>query len=121
MDREQIKHIIDNPEEYDESREETLTAWLRDGHSKRMRWVMVNVYVGYTILTLPMIYCAWAFFRTDRTQSQILYAVLFLFCNAWIGFLSVFAWVMMQRPNISRQIKRLELHIAELTETLSGR
>jgi hypothetical protein len=121
MDREQLKKIIDSPEAYDESKEETLYSWLRDFYGKRMRWVMINVLVGYVILVVPIIYSAIAFFRSDQARSQILYATIFLFCNLWMGFISVFGWVMMQRPSISREIKRLELRVAELSESVGNK
>lgn len=121
MNREELKKIIDSPESYDETRAETVYAWFRDCYSRRMRWVMVCVYVQYSILLVPLVYSAIAFFRTDQVRSQILYATIFLFCNLWIGFVSVFAWVMMQRPSISREIKRLELRIAELTEAIGSK
>jgi len=121
MDREQLKKIIDSPEAYDESKEETLYAWFRDCYSKRMRWVVIGIYIGYLILVVPTVYSAVAFFRTDQAGSQILHATLFLFCNLWVGFVSVFGWVMMQRPSISREIKRLELRIAELGEAVGGK
>jgi hypothetical protein len=38
-----------------------------------------------------------------------------------MGSESVFAWVMMQRPRISRERKRLELCIAELIETIKDK
>ncbi|MHC4519710.1 MAG: DUF6768 family protein [Planctomycetota bacterium] len=120
MDREQLKKIIDSPEAYDESKEETLYAWFRDAYSKRMRWVATCIWIQYTILTVPTIYSAIAFFRTDQARSQIMHATIFLFCNMWIGFISVFGWVMLQRPNISREFKRLELRIAELSEAIGN-
>lgn len=118
MDREQLRRIIDSPENYDEDKAETVYAWFRDCYSRRMRWVMICVYVQYSILIVPTVYSAIAFFRTDQIGSKILYATIFLFANLWMGFISVFAWVMMQRPSISREIKRLELRIAELSETI---
>ncbi|UCD50210.1 MAG: hypothetical protein JSW27_22105 [Phycisphaerales bacterium] len=121
MDREQIKKIIDSPDAYDESREETVYAWFRDAYSKRMRWVMICVYVQYIVLLVPMVYSAVAFFRTDQIRYQILHATIFLFCNLWMGFISVFGWVMLQRPNIGREFKRLELRIAELSEAISDK
>jgi hypothetical protein len=121
MDREQLKKIIDSPEAYDETKEETVYAWFRDCYGKRMRWVMVCVYIQYAILVVPIVYSAIAFFRTDQVRSQILHATIFLFCNLWMGFVSVFAWVMMQRPSISREIKRLELRIAELGEAIGSK
>lgn len=121
MDREQIKRIIDSPPAYDETKEETVYAWLRDWYGKRMRWVMICVFAQYIILLVPAVYSAVEFFRTDQVRSQILHATIFLFCNLWMGFVSVFGWVMMQRPRISREIKRLELRIAELNETISNK
>jgi len=121
MDREQLKKIIDSPEAYDETKEETIFNWLRDCYGKRMRWVLTAVYVQYIILLAPMIYTAVAFFRTDQIGSKIMYATLFLLCNLWMGFVSVFGWVMLQRPSISREFKRLELRIAELSEAVGER
>lgn len=121
MDREEIKKIIDSPAGYDESREETLYGWFRDAYSKRMRWVTSLVWVQYIILVVPTVYCAIAFFRTDQVGTQILHATIFLFCNLWMGFISVFGWVMLQRPTIRREFKRLELRIAELSEAIGGK
>lgn len=120
MDREQLKKIIDGPETYDETKEETVYAWLRDCYGRRMRWVLVVVGVQYVILVVPAVYSALAFFRTDQVRPQILHATIFLFCNLWMGFGSVFGWVMMQRPSISREIKRLELRVVELSEVVGN-
>ncbi|MHC4727102.1 MAG: DUF6768 family protein [Planctomycetota bacterium] len=114
MDKEQIRKIIDSPQEYDESKEDTMRSWFRDGWSKRMRWITFGVCVSYIVLLVPIIISVIQFFRTEEIKYQIMYAAIFLFCSHWIGFESVFAWVMMQRPRISR----LEFRIAELIETI---
>ena len=121
MDKEQIKKIIDSPPEYDESKEVTMRSWLRDCWSKRMRLVLIYVNVGYLILLAVGIFCAIKFFRTGQTSYQIMYSAIFVCCSQWLGFMSVFGWVMMQRPSISREIKRLELRIAELDETVKNK
>ncbi len=121
MDKEQIKKIIDNPPEYDESKENTLCVWLRDGHSKRMLWVAICVYSQYAILSALLIFSAIKFFIADQAGGQIMYAAIFICCSLWMGFISVFGWVMMQRPSISREIKRLELRIAELNEIVENK
>jgi hypothetical protein len=121
MDKEQIKKIIDSPLEYDESKEDTMLQWFIDGYSKRMRWITFGVCASYFILLVPIIISVIQFFKTDQTKYQIMYAAIFIFCSHWIGFESVFAWVMMQRPRISRERKRLELCITELIETIKGK
>jgi hypothetical protein len=118
MDKEQIKKIIDSPPEYDESKEDTIRSWFKDAYSKKMRWIMLGVCAFYLVIAIPMVFCAIQFFRADQVKDQIMYAAIFLFCSHWIGFESVFAWVMMQRPRSSRERKRLELCIAELIETI---
>ena len=121
MDKEQIKKIIDSPPEYDESKEVTMRSWLGDLYSKRMRLVVLNVFVCYFICLVPIIFCAIKFFRTEQVQYQIMHAAIVVCCSHWLGFASVYAWVMMQRPSISRKIKRLELRIAELTQTVENK
>lgn len=118
MDKQQINTIIESPPDYDESKEDTMRQWFIDGHSKKMRWIVFCVYASYIILLIPMVFSAIQFFRIDQVRGQIMYAVIFLFCSHWMGFESVFAWVMMQRPRQSRERRKLELCIAELIETI---
>ena len=119
MNEEQIKKIIEDT--YDESKEDTVRSWIRDCYSKKMRWVIINGYAVYLISSALAIFSALKFFRTDQIKYQIMYAAIFVCCNLWSGFVTVFGWVMMQRPRINREIKRLELRIAELNETVKAR
>jgi hypothetical protein len=121
MNEEEIKKIIDDQGKYDESKESSMCSYVRDMYSKKMLWVVLNVFIMYSICLVLMIFCAFKFFQTDQTRYQIMYAAIFICCNAWMGFVSVFAWVMVQRPSVSRGIKRLELRIAELNETVKGK
>jgi uncharacterized membrane protein len=102
----------------DDSKEVTMRSWFGDFYGKKMRFVMVDVFVCYFICLVLIIFIVIKFFVTDQTRYQIMHAAIFVCCNIWMGFVSVFAWVMMQRPSISRKIKRLELRIAELVETV---
>jgi len=118
MDKEQIKKIIDSPPEYDE---DSYYAMTRDFFSKKMRWIMITVYVWFLVFLVPIILSTIGFFLTDRTKYQIMYAAIFVCFFLSIGFLKVLAWVMLQRHGIQREIKRLELRIAELAETVKSK
>ena len=117
MDKEQIEEIINSSPQYNGTKEDTMCSWLKDAYSKRMRWIIICVNVGYLVLAVLMLFSAVEFFRADQAHYQIMYAVIFVFSSQWIGFISVFGWVMMQRPRISR----LEFRIAELIETIKDR
>lgn len=116
MSNEQIKRIVDNPLEYDESKEDSFRSTMKEYFSKKMRWVMINVYAWFFIFLVPVIISVIQFFKTDQTKFQIMYAAIFVCCTLSIGFLKVLAWGMLQRHSIKREIKRLELCVAELAQ-----
>ena len=116
MKDEQIKKITEDT--YDESREDTLRSMAREFYSRKMLWVVINLYVWFVIFLVPTIISVIQFFKTDETKFQIMYAAIFICCFLSIGFLKVFAWVMLQRHSVKREIKRLEISIAELSQTI---
>ena len=121
MDKEQIKKIIDSPLEYDESKEDTYRSMLRDFFSKEMRWVMINLYAWSAFFFVLVIISVVQFFKTDETKFQIMYATIFICCSLSIGLCKAITFVMLQRHSIKREIKRLELRIAELNETVKNK
>jgi magnesium-transporting ATPase (P-type) len=116
MNEEDIKRIIDGTEEYDETKEDSYRSMMRDFFSKKMRWVMVNLYVWSFIFLALIIFSIIQFFRADQTKFQIMYAAIFICCSLSIGLCKIITFVMLQRHSIKREIKRLELRIAELSE-----
>ena len=121
MDKEQIKKIIDSPLEYDESKEDTYFSMIRDFFSKQLRWALISLYVWFFIFLVPIIISVILFFRTDQVQYQIMYAAIFVCCWLSIGCLKIYMLVILQKYRISREIKRLELRIAELSETVKNK
>jgi hypothetical protein len=121
MNEEDIKRIIDGPQEYDESKEDSYRSMMRDFFSKKMRWVVINLYVWSFIFLALIIISIIQFFRTDQTKFQIMYAAIFICCSLSIGFCKVITFVMLQRHSIKREIKRMELRIAELSEYVKNK
>ena len=119
MNNEQIKKMLEDT--YDDSKEDSYRSMVRDFFSEKMRWVMITVWVWFFIFMVPIIISVIFFFMTDQTKFQIMYAAIFVCCTLSIGFLKVLAWVMLQRHSIKREIKRLELRIAELSEAVKDK
>jgi len=119
MSAEQLKKIIQDT--YDESKEDTYRSMLRDFFSKKMRWFTINAYAWSFIFLVLIIISIIQFFRTDQTKFQIMYAAIFVCCSLSIGFIKAVAFIMISRHNIKREIKRLELRIAELNETVKNK
>ena len=67
---------------------------------------------------ISAIYACVKFFDSALAKDQILYATVFLTCVVFISMVKTFAWQMMHRNSIKREIKRLAIRLAELTETV---
>lgn len=125
MDKEQIKKIIDSPpeynEEYDELKEDSYISWVRSAFKNCQSWAIILVFLHFFFFFALAIVCGVLFLTTDSTKYQIMYAAFFI-CCVLIGYLiKIFGWVMASRNSLKVEIKRLELRIAELNETVKNK
>jgi hypothetical protein len=116
MNDEQIKKMIDGT--YDESREDGIWTMLSDFYSRKMLSIAIFIWVWGILFMVMTVYGAVMFFRVDQTKSQIMYAAIFICGCQFVGLMKIFAWQMIHRNSIKREIKRLELRIAALAGSL---
>jgi len=116
MNNEEIRKIIDDV--YDDSREDSIRSMIGDFYSRRMRSTAILTWAVGLLFFAGAIYTGIRFFGADQTRDQIMYAAGFLCCVYLVGLMKIFAWQMLQRNSIKREVKRLELRIAELAGTL---
>lgn len=116
MNEDQIKKIVDDS--YDTAREDTLLSMASDFYSRKMMSTAILVWAWAILFLALAVYSAIQFFGTDDTKAQILYAVLFISGAHGIGLMKIFAWEMVHRHSIKREIKRLELRMAEFSEKI---
>jgi hypothetical protein len=118
MKDEEIRRIINDT--CDDSGEDSIRSMIGDFYNRRMLSTAVPIWAVGLIFVAGAIYSAVRFFRTGsgETKRQILYATLFICLLNLIGLLKIFAWQMIHRHGVKREIKRLEIRIAELTKSL---
>jgi hypothetical protein len=114
MNDEQIRKIIDGSHEYDDSREGTLRTMLADFYNRKMLSTAIFIWAWGIVVVAGAVYCAVQFFRNVEVRDQIMYAALFVCCVQFMALTKIFAWQMIHRNGILREIKRLELRVAEL-------
>jgi hypothetical protein len=119
MDNEEMRKIIDDI--YDESKEDTLLSMVGQLYSRKM-FPSIIVHGAYSLPFFALaVFCGIKFFKTDHLLYQIMYAAIFVCCVQFIVFSKVKYWQMLFKNNISREIKRLELRIAELNQTVKNK
>jgi hypothetical protein len=116
MSNEQIKNII--KDSYYGNKEETLRSMANDFYSRELLSTAILVWAWAILFIGLATYSAIQFFRTDQIRERIMYATLFILGAHGMGLIKVFAWAMVHQHSIKREIKRLELRVVELTETL---
>ena len=103
---------------YDNSKEDFLWAMVRDFYNKKMLPIIILLWAWAIILIATSVWSGIGFYNSDQVKSQIMYTVIFVCCIQFFVLVKIFAWQMIHRNGIKREIKRLELRIAELTQTI---
>jgi hypothetical protein len=119
MNNEQIKKKIEDT--YDDSKEDTLRSMISDFYSRKMWSIALLLWAFAIIFFAGAVYSGIQFYKTDQTKLQIMYAAVFILCVGGIGWLKIFGWQMLNKNSIKREIKRLELRIAELNQTVKDK
>ncbi len=119
MNDELIKKIIDGT--YDDSKEDTPLSVVRDLYSRKMLSTAILVWGWAIIFFAGAAYSTMQFFKNVETKPQIMYAAIFVCCVDGIIFMKIYACEMIHRHSVKREIKKLELRIAELNETVKNR
>ena len=119
MDQEQIKKIIEDT--YDDSKEDTLLSMVGQLYSRKMFSSFIVNAAYSSIFIVLAVFCGFEFFETQQVQYQIMYAAIFVCCIQFVTLRKNIYWQMLHKNSISREIKRLEIHIAELNETVKNK
>jgi len=114
-----MRRIIED--RYDDAGEDTLRSMVSDFYSRRLASTAILVWGAVTLFFALAAFSAFQFFQADRTKEQIMYATMFILGTQGIGLMKAFAWDMVHRHNIKREIKHLELRVAELSEAVKSR
>lgn len=119
MDQEQIKKIIEDT--YDDSKEDTLLSMVGQLYSRKMFSSLIAHGAYSSVFIALAVFCGIKFFQTQQVQYQIMYAAIFVCCIEFVILRKNIYWQMLHKNSISREIKRLEIRIAELNETVKNK
>lgn len=102
---------------YEELEEQSLIGKLGEVYKGKLGWLAVIMNVVHVVIFGLLIYCIVQFFGTNDTNELIKWASAGFLCMIAMGMLKLFIWMQMDKNDILRELKRLELQVA----TLSGK
>ena len=102
---------------YDELDEQNLIGKMGEVYKSKVGWLAIVMNVVYLGVFGLFIYCMVRFFGTTETNDLITWASAGFLCMIFMGMLKLYFWMQMDKNDILRELKRLELQVA----TLSGK
>lgn len=102
---------------YDELEEQNLIGKLGEVYKGKLGWLAAIMNVVHLLMFMAFVYCIVQFFNTENTNELIKWASAGFLSMIAMGMLKLFVWMQMDKNDILRELKRLELQIATFSKT----
>lgn len=100
---------------YDELGEQNLIEKLGEVHKGKMGWLASLITILHVLIFIVFIYCTVIFFDTEITNEMIKWACAGFLCMIFLSMMKLYIWFQMDKNDILRELKRLELQVAAMT------
>jgi hypothetical protein len=87
--------------------------------SGRMRWLNITGWIAGFVLFGVALLCAWQFVHQDDARTMMLWGAGTALAAAGLALIKVWFWMEIQRGAIVRELKRIQLQVANLEKTLA--
>ncbi|MCW5516505.1 DUF6768 family protein [Muriicola sp. Z0-33] len=99
---------------YDELEEQNIIGKMGEVYKGKFGWLAVIMNIITLAAFILMVYCIFQFFNTQETNELIKWSSGAFLCMIVMGMLKLFVWLQMDKNDILRELKRLELQLATL-------
>lgn len=101
---------------YDELEEQNLFGKVGRVYKSKMGWLAIIMNIVHLAIFGLFVYCTVQFLNTTETALLIKWAVAGFLCMMVMGMLKLYMWMQMDKNDILRELKRLELQVAVLSQ-----
>jgi uncharacterized protein YqhQ len=100
---------------YDELNEQNLFGKLEEVYRGKMGWLAVIMNILILLLFGFFVFCVIRFFESEGSVALIKWAAGGFLSIIALGMLKLYFWLQMDKNDIKRELKRIELQIAALS------
>lgn len=125
QEKEKIDELIketlskDEAKFYENLEEQDLLGKMGEVYRGKLGWLTILMNIVHLLVFGLFIYCLVRFFDTSATNELIQWASAGFLCMMVMGMLKLFVWMQMDKNDILRELKRLELQVATLTAKMT--
>ena len=102
------------------SDEPSVRLQLAETFRGKTGWMSAIGWVYLVVFGVLYVWTAVMFFLADDLDGRVFWGVVFLFCATATGMLKIWFMNLMNRNNVLRELKRLELAVTMLAERIEG-
>ena len=103
---------------YKDLEEQDLFSRLEEVYRGKLGWLAILMNLIMLILFGIFVFCAFKFAASTDPGAQISWAATGFLCILAVGMLKLYFWMQMDKNDIKRELKRIELQIAALSARL---
>lgn len=103
---------------YDDLEEQNLLGKMGVVYKSKMGWLAIIMNIVHLAIFGLFIYCVVQFMDTVETNDLIKWAVAGFLCIMVMAMLKLYMWMQMDKNDLLRELKRLELQVAALSQKL---
>lgn len=100
---------------YDELGEQNLIEKLGSVFKGKTGWLAIIMNLFNLVIFGLLIFCVVQFLNTEVTNELIKWGTGIFACLIFMGMIKLFVWMQMDKNDILRELKRLELQITTLS------
>ncbi len=119
-DKEKIDELIkealsvEEAKFYEDLDEQNLLGKLGQVHKGKTGWLATIMTIMHVLIFIVFVFCTIRFLNAEETNELIKWASAGFLCIIFMGMLKLYIWMQMDKNDILREVKRLELQVSVL-------
>ncbi len=99
---------------YEELEEKNLFGKITDVYKSKMGWLAITMNIVHLLFFVCFVYAVIAFFDAETTKDMIIWSSAGFLSMIFMAMLKLYVWMQMDKNDILREMKRIELQISVL-------
>ncbi|MCU0232214.1 MAG: hypothetical protein MUC67_12730 [Acidobacteria bacterium] len=111
---EKLKQALETGRPIEFEREESLRQMMAQTFRSKLRWMVVFLWFEAVAVSVVAVWAGIGLYRAQETKAVVVWATVLVISVLLLVLVKVVGWLWMSKYSLLREIKRLELQVAEL-------
>ena len=99
---------------YEELEEKNLFGKITEVYKSKMGWLAIIMNIMHLAIFVFFVYSVVQFFDAETTRDMIIWCSAGFLSMIFMGMMKLYVWMQMDKNDIMRELKRVELQISVL-------